>query len=322
MPQTATRIIIPDDFPPVISGTPALQTMQAHGNVTIHTSRPETQDELIARIREAHTVVNIRAYCKFTAEVLQACPYLKHLAIWGTGTDNVDLAAAQAAGIVVSNTPNTATDAVAEQGLTLLLAVARKVPSLDAQVKRGAWVRGMLTQVCGKTLGILGTGAIGRRMAQLGIGIGMSVIAWSYHPNQAAAQSIGFRYMPTMADVLRQADVVSLHLRYTPETEGIIGAQELALMKPTAIFVNTARGQLVDQQALYTALRDGTIAGAGLDVFVQEPMAADDPLLTLPNVVVSPHTAGTTPEALMNGLNLCAANVVAFLQGQVQHRVV
>ena len=322
MPQTAAKIIIPDDFPPVISGTPALHTLQAHGDVTVYTSRPETQDELIARIREAHTVVNIRAYCKFTAEVLQACPHLKHLAIWGTGTDNVDLAAAQAAGIVVTNTPNTATDAVAEQCLTLMLAVARKVPSLDAQVKGGEWVRGMLTQVCGKTLGIIGTGAIGLRMAQLGSGIGMSVIAWSFHPNQAAAHRIGFHYVPTMADVLRQADVVSLHLRSTPDTERIIGAQELALMKPTAIFVNTARGQLVDQQALYAALRDGTIAGAGLDVFEQEPLAPDDPLLTLSNVVLSPHTAGTTPEALMNGLNLCAANVVAFLQGQAQYRVV
>ena len=167
MPHPAAQIIIPDDFPPVISGTPALQTMQAHGNVTVYTSRPETQDELVGRIHEAHTVVNIRAYCKFTAAVLQACPHLQHLAIWGTGTDNVDLAAAQAAGIVVTNTPNTATDAVAEQGLALLLAVARKVPSLDAQVKGGAWVRGMLTQVCGKTLGILGTGAIGLRLAQL-----------------------------------------------------------------------------------------------------------------------------------------------------------
>jgi phosphoglycerate dehydrogenase-like enzyme len=115
---------------------------------------------------------------------------------------------------------------------------------------------------------------------------------------------------------------VSLHLRSTPDTERIMGAREFALMKPTALFINTARGQLVDQEALYEVLRDGKIAGAGLDVFTQEPMAPDDPLVTLPNVVLSPHTAGTTPEALMNGLNLCAANVVAFLQGQVQHRVV
>ena len=322
MSQARPTIVIPDDFPPVMSGTPALASLQGYGRVDIYTSRPDSQDELITRIHEAHTVVNIRAYCKFTAEVLRACPNLKHLAVWGTGTDNVDLPAAKALGIVVTNTPNTATDSVAEQGLALMLAVARKVPFLDAQVKRGEWVRGGLTQLAGKTLGILGTGVIGLRMAQLGKGIGMSVIAWTYHPDPVKAEAVGMRYLGSMTDVLRQADVVSLHLRYSPATEHLIGANELALMKPTAVFVNTARGQLVDQKALYEALRDGTIAGAGLDVFEQEPIDAHDPLLTLPNVVLSPHTAGTTPEALMNGLELCAANVGAFLDGRLQNRVV
>jgi D-3-phosphoglycerate dehydrogenase len=322
MNQTLAKIIIPDDFPPVISDTPALRTLQECGDVTVYTSRPETQDELITRIKEAHTIVNIRAYCKFTAEVLRACPNLKHLAIWGTGTDNVDLQAARDLGIVVTNTPNTATEAIAEQGLALLLAVARRIPSTDAQVKRGEWTRGMLTQICGKTLGIIGTGVIGLRMAQLGKGIGMRVIAWTFHPDPSKAEAVGFRYVSTMDEVLREADVVSLHLRYSPDTERIIGARELGLMKPTAIFINTARGQLVDQQALYEALRDERIAGAGLDVFEREPIDPRDPLLTLSNVVLSPHTAGTTPEALMNGLNLCAANVVAFLEERVQNRVV
>jgi phosphoglycerate dehydrogenase-like enzyme len=322
MNQTMAKVIIPDDFPPVISGTPALQTMQDHGAVTIYTSRPETQDELMARMQGAHTVVNIRAYCKFTVEVLKACPGLKHLAVWGTGTDNVDLQSAKDLGILVTNTPNTATDSVAEQGLALMLAVARKIPFIDAQVKRREWVRGMLTQLAGKTLGILGTGVIGLRMAQLGKGIGMHVIAWTYHPDPVKAAAVGFRYLPTLSDILQRADVVSLHLRYSPDTEHMIGAKELALMKPTALLVNTARGQLVDQKALYEALRDGKIAGAGLDVFEQEPIDPHDPLLTLPNIVLSPHTAGTTPEALMNGLNLCAANVGAFLEGRVQNRVI
>jgi D-3-phosphoglycerate dehydrogenase len=322
MPQARVKIVIPDDFPAVMSGTPALETLHTYGDVEIYTARPDTQDELIRRIHGAHTVVNIRAYSKFTAEVLKTCPGLKHLAVWGTGTDNVDLPAAKALGIVVTNTPNTATDAVAEQGLALMLAVARKVPSLDARMKRGEWVRGTLTQLAGKTLGILGTGSIGLRLARVAKGIGMRVIAWTYHPDAAKAEAVGLRYLPAMADVLRQADVVSLHLRYSPETERLIGAKELALMKPTAIFINTARGQLVDHQALYEALRGGTIAGAGLDVFTQEPIDPHDPLLTLPNVVLSPHTAGTTPEALMNGLNLCAANVGAFLNGRVQNRVV
>jgi phosphoglycerate dehydrogenase-like enzyme len=322
MTQGRAKIVIPDDFPMVISNTPALETLKTHGDVDIHTSRPDTEDELITRIRSAHTVVNIRAYCKFTAEVLKTCPGLKHLAVWGTGTDNIDLPAAKSLGILVTNTPNTATDSVAEQGLALMLAVARKIPAIDAQVKQGEWVRGMLTQLAGKTLGILGTGAIGLRMAQLGRGIGMNVVAWTYHPDPAKAEAVGFRYLPTMTDVLQESDVVSLHLRYSPDTKHIIGAQELAQMKPAALFVNTARGQLVDQRALYEALRHGKIAGAGLDVFEPEPIDPQDPLLSLPNIVLSPHTAGTTPEALMNGLNLCSANVVAFLAGHVQNRVV
>jgi len=320
--NSSVRIVIPDDYPPVISDTPALRTLQSCGDVSLHTSRPETQEELLARMQGAHTVVNIRSYCKFTADVLHACRELRHVAVWGTGTDNVDLEAAKALQIAVTNTPNTATDAVAEQGLALMLAVARNLATIDAQVKRGEWVRGMLTQLCGKTLGIIGTGAIGLRMVQLAKGIGMQVIAWTFHPDPARAEALGFRYVPAMDDVLRMADVVSLHLRYSPETEGIIRARELGLMQPSAIFINTARGQLVDQQALYEALRDGRIAGAGLDVFQKEPIDPHDPLLTLTNVVLSPHTAGTTPEALMHGLNVCAANVVAFLEGRTHNRVV
>src|SRR5688572_26948594 len=185
MPQARAKIVIPDDYPTVISGTPALQSLQTHGEVEVYTSRLDTAKELIARIRGAHTVVNIRAYCKFTAEVLKACPDLKHLAVWGTGTDNVDLQAAGALGVVVTNTPNTATEAVAEQGLALMLALARRIAVLDAQVKRGEWVRGMLTQLYGKTLAILGTGVIGTHMARLGKGIGMDVIAWTYHPDHS-----------------------------------------------------------------------------------------------------------------------------------------
>ncbi len=160
MPRARVKIVIPDDFPSVISGTPALQTLQGHGDVDVYTSRPDSEEGLITRIHGAHTVVNIRAYCKFTADVFNACPQLKHLAVWGTGTDNVDLPAAQARGILVTNTPNTATDSVAEQGLALMLAVARKIPLIDAQVKRGVWVRGTLTQLYGKTLGIIGPGPL------------------------------------------------------------------------------------------------------------------------------------------------------------------
>ncbi len=316
------KIVIPDDFPPVISGTPALARLQEAGEVTIYTTRAESEGELLQRIEGAHTVVNIRGYSKFTEGVLQACPALKHLAIWGTGTDNVDLQAAVRLGITVTNTPNTATDAIAEHCIALMLAVARKLLQINEQMRRGEWVRGMLTQLCGKTLGIIGTGVIGTRTAQLGKGLGMEVIAWTYHPSTEKAQQFGFEYVDSLDELLRRADIVSLHLRLSPQTEGLLNAEKLALLKPTAIFINTARGAIVDQKALYQVLKKEKIAGAGLDVFVQEPIDPQDPLLQLPNVVLTPHTAGTTPEALQNGLNMTAENVINFLQGKVTNRVV
>jgi len=318
------RIVIPDDSPPVISGTPALSRIQTAGETVVFDTPPASAYDLIERARGAHTVVNIRSYCKFPAEVLQALSgTLKHLAIWATGTDNVDLGAAQRLGIVVSNTPNTATEAVAEHCLALLLAVTRRIIGLDAAVRLGAWPRGMLIQCRGKVLGIIGTGAIGTKFGELGRGIGMRVVAWEPHPDLVKAERAEFTYLPSLASVLTEADVVSLHLRSSPETRGLLGAKEFARMRKGAIFINTARGDIVDEQALADALRTGKLAGAGLDVFAQEPVPRDSALLSLPNVVLTPHTAGTTPEALANGLNLCAENVICYItRGEVANRVV
>lgn len=320
----AVRIVVPDDSPPVLSGTPALDRIRAAGETLVHTSRPTSEDDLVDRLRGAHTAVNIRGYSKFTNRVLQALsPALKHVAIWGTGTDNIDLPAARRLGIVVSNTPNTATDAIAEHCLALLLAVARRLPELDAGVKRAAWERGMLSQCLGKTLGLIGTGVIGTRFGALGHAIGMRVIAWTFHPDPGKAQRAGFSYVPTLDVLLGDSDVVSLHLRSSPDTRGLMGAEQFARMRRGAIFINTARGDIVDEAALADALRSGHLGGTGLDVFVREPVSPDNPLLTAPNTVLTPHTSGTTPEALANGLNLCAENVTRFLaKGEVVHRVV
>jgi phosphoglycerate dehydrogenase-like enzyme len=318
------HIVIPDDSPPVISGTPALERMRAAGEVVVYNSPPASEEDLIDRLRGAHTAVNIRGYCKFPARVLEASSAtLKHLAIWGTGTDNVDLATARRLSIVVSNTPNTATDAIAEHCLALLLAVARRLPQLDAAVRQGRWERGMLFQCRGKTLGIIGTGAIGAAFAALGRAIGMRVIAWTLHPDPEKASRFGFAYVPTLDALLAEADVVSLHLRSSPDTRGLLGAAQFARMRRGSIFINTARGDIVDETALAEALRTGRLLGAGIDVFNQEPIAAHHPFLAAPNTLLTPHTAGTTPEALANGLNLCAENVARYLaRGEVVHRVV
>jgi phosphoglycerate dehydrogenase-like enzyme len=227
------------------------------------------------------------------------------LSIWGVGTDNIDLAAAARHGVTVCNTPGANAYAVAEHAIALALAVARKIPQIDREMRGGAWPREMLTQLYGKTLGVFGTGSIGTRVAELGRGLGMEVLTWSARRDAAAARD----------DMLRRADVITLHVRLTPETRDFIGAREFALMKPGAILVNTGRGALVDRDALLAALAKGAIAGAGLDVFHDEPLKPGDSLLGCPTAVLSPHNAGQTPEVRRDGLLKAVENVEKFLAG-------
>ncbi len=296
------RIVVPDDSPPVLSGTPALERIRAAGETVVYTSPPSSEEDLVERLRGAHTVVNIRGRTSFPARVLEAASgSLRHLAVWGTGVDHIDLDAARRLGIAVS----------------------LRLVALDAAVRQGRWERGALVQCLGKTLGIIGTGAIGTRFAALGRAIGMRVIAWTLHPDAEKARRAGFTYVGTLDALLEESDVVSVHLRSGPGTRGLLGPARFAQMKRGAIFLNTARGDIVDEAALVDALRSGRLLGAGLDVFASEPVRPGTPLLGLPNVVLTPHTAGTTTEALARGLDLCAENVVRCIAGgDVVHRVV
>lgn len=316
------RIAIPDDHPPVMADSPALVRLRAAEDVEVEiwSDRPEADSSLLARIEGAHTVINIRSSSRFNRYVFENASGLKHVAIWGTGTDNVDLHAAGRAGITVTNTPNTATEAVAEHAIALLFSLARRVPELDARIRRGEWPRGMLSQLSGNTLGIVGTGNIGRRTAEMARGIGMRVIAWTRNPDQEWAQASGVEYV-NLDTLLRESDAVSLHLRLSGESRGLIGAEQLAQMKSRALLVNTARGELVDEAALADALLSGAIGGAALDTFQEEPLTEGSPLRGLSNAILSPHTAGTTAEALANGLEMAVDNTLGFLRGDVQHRV-
>ena len=304
-------ISVPDDFPSVFEGTLAHQRAKTLGEVRVFTGRgAEDEAELIRRIDRARVAVNIRAHARFTEGVFAACRNLKMVSIWGTGTDNIDLDAAGRHGVTVTNTPGVNAFAVAEHTLALMLAVARRIPRIDHEMRQGRWPRELLTQLLGKTLGIFGTGTIGNRVAELGRAIGMSVLTWSLRDGSAGRPS------PGKDDLLRSADVVSLHLRLIPETRGFLGRKELGLMKPGAFLINTARGALVERDALLDALRSGKIAGAGLDVFHDEPLKPGDPLLALDNVVLSPHNAGQTTEVIRDGLLRAIANVENFLRGQ------
>jgi phosphoglycerate dehydrogenase-like enzyme len=299
-------IVVPDDYPSVFEGSIAHERARALGEVRVHTGRgAEDEAELARRVGNAAIAVNIRAHARFTETVFRACPDLKLISIWGTGTDNIDLAAATRRGVTVCNTPGVNAYAVAEHAIALMLAVARRIPQIDREMRGGGWPRDMLAQLYGKTLAVFGSGAIGARVAQLARGFGMEVLSWSARGGTVAAKD----------ELLRRADFVTLHLRLVPETRGFIGRREFALMKSGAYLINTARGLLVDRDALLEALAGGRIAAAGLDVFHDEPLQPGDPLLTLSNTVLSPHNAGQTPEVRRDGLLAAIENVERFLSG-------
>lgn len=310
-------IAVPDDAPAVLALSPSFARLKSATDVRYFDTLPGAEAVLIERIKGAEAIVNVRSSSKITRAVLESSPSLRMISIWGTGTDNIDLDTARSLGIRVTNTPAVSATSIAEHTLALMLAVARRIPLIDARVRAGEWPRGGMVQLHGKTLGVIGLGEIGRRFARLGEAIGMRVQTWTMNPKP----ELGFPHVP-IEELLASSDVVSLHLRLSDQTRGFLDASRLALIKPGAIFVNTARGPIVDESALLTALQSGHLAGAGLDVFDVEPLPANHPLTRLENVVLSPHAAGITPEALEAGLSLAVDNVLSFFNGNVRNAVV
>ena len=311
----ALRTVIPDDFPPAYQGQKELDALAPYGEVVIYNTKAADSKELIERLRGAAALINVRAYTRLDEEVISALPDLKTIAIMGTGTDNVDLEAATRHGVVVTNTPGVSTASVAELTFALLLAAARHVALADAAARKGQWRHEEGVELEGKTIGLIGLGAIGRKVASIAHGFGMKVVAWSMTRDEERARQAGVTLME-FDEVLKTADVVSLHLRASPQTAGIVGRRELALMKPTAILVNTARGALVDEAALADALASKRLRAAGLDVFVREPLPADSPLLKLENVVLSPHAGWVTAEASERMRRMPVDNLIAFFEGR------
>lgn len=308
-------IVVPDDFPSVFRGTPAEERCRRLGETRVFVERgADGESELKRRLGGARIAINIRAHARFSDAVLASCPQIQMISVWGTGTDNIDLASAQRRGITVCNTAGVNANAVAEHTIALMLAVARRIPKIDREMRAGAWPREMLTQLLGKTLGVFGTGTIGMRVIALGRALGMQVSAWSARGDVARIAAAGAHASPK-DEILREADVVTLHLRLAPETRGFLGRRELSLMKRSAILINTGRGALVERSALLEALGAGSIC-AGLDVFHDEPLEGGDPILPFPNVVLSPHNAGQTPEVVRDGLLRAVENIENFLHGR------
>jgi D-3-phosphoglycerate dehydrogenase len=252
--------------------------------------RPLDEEEMVELVRGCEGL--IVGVDPVTARVLEAGP-LRVVVKYGSGMDNVDVAAAERRGVRVSSTPGANARSVAELAVALLLALARNVATHDRGVRQGSWKRRTGVELVGKRLGIVGYGAIGREVAEIARGgVGMEVVAHDPLVAEAAVPLL------PLDEVLATSDALSLHLPLTDETRGLIGASELAAMKPTAFLVNTARGGLVDEVALADALQSGQLAGAALDGFEEEPLGVS-PLRALDNVVLSPHAGAATREAVL-----------------------
>lgn len=274
------------------------------------------KDELVAAIGGYDAVV-VRSATTIDADVIAAGTRLKVIARAGIGLDNVDVRAATARGILVCNAPQSNVVSAAEHTVALLLALARRIPEADRSLREGSWERSRLqgVELHGKVLGVLGLGRVGALVAQRCSAFGMHLVAYDPYVAVERAARMGVELVETVPELCSVADFLVVHLPRTPETVGIVGEAELRGMKPSARVVNTARGGIVDEAALYTALTEGWIAGAALDVFSSEP-TTDSPLFTLDQVVVTPHLGASTSEAQDKAGTMVAEAVVAALAGE------
>jgi glyoxylate reductase len=315
-PTLAVTRVIPD------AGMELLRAAEAAGEIELRIfpgEMPPSADELDALLDDATATVTILTE-KITAEVLDRHPSLKVVSNFAVGYDNIDVDAATERGVAVCNTPGVLTETTADFAFTLLATAARRVVEGVEYVRAGKWRTFGPTLLLGRDLagaaiGIVGFGRIGKEMAKRAAGFDMRILAFDSYRDEAAAAELGVTFVE-LDELLQQSDFVTLHCALTDETRHLIGARELGLMKKTAILVNAARGPVVDTAALTTALRDGEIWGAALDVTDPEPIPADHPLVSMSNCVVVPHIASATVDTRNKMATLAVNNALAVLKGE------
>ncbi len=313
------RIVFPDGAG-CVQDPADLEPLRKLGPVDFYDGVPADRAELIERLRPAEAV--ILDYSVMDAEVLRACERLRFISFLGIGYGTcIDVAEATRRGIAVAYTPDYGAISVAEHALAMILALTRHIGPAFVSVREGRWEPGRFQgmELHGKTLGIVGLGPIGMEMARLGAGLGMHLLGWTRRPSPERA-SHGVTLV-ALEELFASADVVTLHLAYTPESHGLVSRALLERMKPGAWFVNTARARLVDNDALLDLLRRGRLRGAALDVHEAEPPSADYVFRTLPNVLLTPHIGYNTREAGSNMLRIAIATVEAFARGERLHVV-
>ena len=313
-------VAIPSDDPPQCQGSPWLAKLSERAEVRLFTDRPADFEEQIERVRGARAIINSRSYIQWQREAIERLPELGHITVCGIGTDSIDLVAARENGVKVSNIPGKTAPVVAEHSFALMWAIAKQVTWYMDSMRAGMWTKMDGMFLAGKTVGIIGTGNIGAEMARLCRAVGMNVIAWTFNPSDERAARLGVEFVE-FSELLARSDVISIHIQQTPESYHMIGEPELAMMKAGALLVNVARGPIVDEVALVNALNSGHLGGAALDVFEEEPLPENHPLLDCEHAILTPHIADMTPEGLDLLNQGVVENTLAFLNGTPQNIV-
>src|SRR5882724_412525 len=317
MEATMTRIAVLDDWQHVAPGAADWAPLKARAELAFFDTAFASEDEAVAKLADFDIVMAMRERTAFPASLVHRLPKLQMFNMTGARAGTIDSAALAAQGVTVCYTGGgDAGEATAELALGLMLAAARDIPGGDAAIRAGRFQEGVRVGfvLAGKTLGIIGLGRLGTRMASYGKALGMHVIAWSQNLTAEAATAAGATLV-AKDELMARADVVSVHLVLSPRSRGIIGAADIARMKPGAILVNTSRGPLVDQKALTEAVQAGRIMAA-LDVYDREPLAVDDPLRRAPNTALTPHLGYGSRETFEVFHQMSIENVLAFLDGK------
>jgi phosphoglycerate dehydrogenase-like enzyme len=312
--MTTTRVAILDDYQHVARRMTDWASLPAGTEVVVFSDHLKDPGEVAARLADFDAVVAMRERTAFPRALLEKLPRLKLLVTTGMRNASIDVKAAVERGVVVCGTQGLGYP-TAELTWGLIIALLRRIPAEDRATREGHWQVSCGLGLNGKTLGVIGLGNLGSRVARVGKAFEMDVIAWSQNLTAARAAEVGATLV-SKDELLARSDVVTIHLVLSDRTRGLLGARELASMKRTAHLINTSRGPIVDETALIAALRSGTIAGAGLDVFDDEPLTLDHPLRNLPNTVLTPHLGYVTEEGYQIFYGHALEDVKAWLAGQ------
>jgi phosphoglycerate dehydrogenase-like enzyme len=310
------KAVVLEDWNHFFPGVPSLERLGERIDVEVQHDRPADQDDLIARLRETEIVVLNRERTRFDAGVISALPALELIVQTGGISPNVDAAAATARGVAISAAPGlpNSIEGVAELALGLLLGLARQIPANDRNVRAGRWQVAPTIMLNGQTMGIVGLGRLGRALARLGRALQMTVIAAGPTLTPERASQSGVEFV-SLADLFPRADAVFICTRLSDLTRGLVTRQHVDSLKPSAYLINVARGPIVDEDALVDALRERRLAGAGLDVFDREPLPANHPLVTLDNVVLTPHIGWITANNCRQFVDSVVESITRYLDG-------